>query len=310
MVELRQVRDAHPRRVPVRERVVEVEERALRHVRVGERGLEPLVAGSDMVEGEVADYSHPALVGGPRQRDEPLVAAQERVDVVEGGRVVAVDGFGREDRRQVDQRRAERFDVVEPLRDPGQVSAEPLELGIHAPMRQGVPVAAHRPVGRLVLGAAGGVPVGEDLVHDRAQVPVRASAVDADDEVVVVRDVVRDWAEPVHPGEGRVAPDRPAVARDQVPDGEGGPPPDVGLGLLVDLRRHRDRLAVVRVAQVDAVRPRGLRDAQPDDGLAAELVGRLEHVRAVVMRLREQRRVRCLRDGHPFTAPPVNPSTM
>ena len=51
------------------------------------------------------------------------------------------------------------------------------------------------------------------------------------------------------------------------------------------------RLAVALVAQEDAVGARRARQAQAHDGVAAELVGPLEHVQvgAVVVRLVEQR---------------------
>ena len=80
-----------------------------------------------MVRGEVADDADAPGVGGTDQRDEGLVAAEQRVDVLEGARVVAVRALRGEHRRQVEHVRPERAQVVEVRLDAAQVSAEPLE---------------------------------------------------------------------------------------------------------------------------------------------------------------------------------------
>ena len=106
--------------------------------------------------------------------DERLVAAEQRVDPVERVGVVAVRGSRREERRQVDDVRAQALDVVEVLLDAAQVSAEELERRVRAAaLRQRVPARARTAQsGASTLEAARREPVGEDLVDDRLEVPV------------------------------------------------------------------------------------------------------------------------------------------
>ena len=156
------------------ELVVEDEEVALRSA-VG-RGAEPLVLGSDVVRREVADDADAPGVGGTDQRRERLVAAEQRVDVLEGARVVAVRAPGREHRRQVEHVRPERAQVVEVRLDAAQVSAEPLERRVRpTPGRQLVPVARNRPLGRDDVETGRREAVGKDLVDDGLEMPVRAA---------------------------------------------------------------------------------------------------------------------------------------
>jgi hypothetical protein len=88
-----------------------------------------------VVQGQIADDADAALVSDTRQRHERFVAAEERVDVVEGRRVVAVDRSRGKDRRQVDQGSAERGDVFDSFDYAGQVAAEPLVLRVPAALR-------------------------------------------------------------------------------------------------------------------------------------------------------------------------------
>jgi hypothetical protein len=125
-VQLRQRRDAHPGRVAVPLRLVEVEEPPLLARRVGLRGAEPVVALAAVVERQVADDAEAAPVGGAQERAQRLVAAEQRVDAVEARGVVAVGRAGGEERRQVEHVRAESLDVVEVRLDAAEVAAEPL----------------------------------------------------------------------------------------------------------------------------------------------------------------------------------------
>ena len=63
---------------------------------------------------------------GAHERHERLVAAQQWVDVVERGRVVAMRRAGGEERGEVEDRDAEALEVVEMRLDAGEVAAEPL----------------------------------------------------------------------------------------------------------------------------------------------------------------------------------------
>ena len=138
-VELRQRRHTEPRLVAVRDVRVEVEETALRRVRVRACGAETTRVLAGVVERQVADQPDPARLGRARQRGERLVAAEHRVDAVEARRVVAVVRPGREDRSQVDDVRPQTLDVVEVLLDAGQVAAVPLAAASPARARSVAP---------------------------------------------------------------------------------------------------------------------------------------------------------------------------
>jgi hypothetical protein len=56
------------------------------------------------------------------RRSKRVVAAEDRVDDVEAGRVVAVVGVRGEERREVDEVDAERLQVVEVLDDAVEVA--------------------------------------------------------------------------------------------------------------------------------------------------------------------------------------------
>src|SRR5262249_62062680 len=112
--------------------------------------------------------------GRADERGERLVAAEHRVDAVEARRVVAVVRAGWEERRQIDDVRAERLDVVEMLLDPGQVAAVPLPRGCWpAPGRELVPAPRLGPAGLRSLRAGAREAIQEDLVDHRREVPVR-----------------------------------------------------------------------------------------------------------------------------------------
>src|SRR5581483_11950826 len=252
----------------------------------------------------------PARVRGRGQRRERLVAAEQRVDPGERRRVVAVVRPGREERRQVEDVGAEGRDVVEVLLDPAQVAAEELGGGLRrAPLRQRVPLAAHRPLGRLHCQPARGEAVREDLVHDRARMPVGPPRARRGDEVVRVRDVVADPPPAVHPREARLAaPEQPAVADRRAGRRERRSPPGLAAGLRVDDRLDRARLAVVHGAQDHAVGG-AARRAQPDDAALARVV-ELE-LRPVVVRLAEQvPHAADVGNRHPLTDPAVSPLTI
>ena len=204
--------------------------------------------------------------------------------------VVAVDAPGREDRREVEDVGAERLDVVEALLDPGEVAAEPLARRVRAAAgRQLVPGARDRPIweagGRVGGGAARREAVGEDLVHDRAEVPVRAAGVEREDEVVGVGRVVGHGSGAVEPHVVAAVPDKPAVAHRWCTDRERGPPPGLGIRLGVDLGRDPARLAVLYLADCDRRCAQLARHAHAHGRRATWLVGTLEDVelRAVVV---------------------------
>jgi hypothetical protein len=285
-VQLREAVDAEPGLVAVRERVVEVVE--------GLTGGEPVVADARVVRGQVAEDADPAGVGRAQQRGERLVAAEQRVDAVEGRRVVPVLAARREERRQVDHVRAERLDVVEMRLDAEEVAAVELVRGLApSPCRELVPGLADRPLRRRDIEPRRRETVGVDLVDDRADVPLRAAAVEGEDEVVGVGYLVREDPEAVQPGEAEVAAgEQPAVPRPDRERRQRRAPPSLGVGLGVERGREHAGLAVVHVAEADRVDGRPARHAEADRRGPAGLVRPLDHVRvrAVVVRLGEQRR--------------------
>ena len=127
-VELRQARDVEPRLVVVGV-VAEVEEAGLRRAGIGLGGPEPVVAGADVVDRQIADDADAPVVARLDESGERIVAAEVRVDVVERVGVVAVARRRREERRQVEPADAERREVVEMGLDTGQVAAVHLVHG-------------------------------------------------------------------------------------------------------------------------------------------------------------------------------------
>src|SRR5207245_1734991 len=108
------------------------------------------VAGAAVVHRQVADDADAACVRSCEQRAKRLVAAEERVDELEARRVVAMSAARREERRQVDEVRAEPVDMVEVLLDTAEVAAVELARGVAAPsFRETVPLARDGPVRSL-----------------------------------------------------------------------------------------------------------------------------------------------------------------
>ena len=98
--------------------------------------------------GEVAHHAQAACVGGVDEPTQGLVAAQELVDVLEGGRVVAMVGLGGEEGGEVDDVGAKRGDVVEAFGHAVEVAAVDLAvLALLVGAQRLVPGGAERPVG-------------------------------------------------------------------------------------------------------------------------------------------------------------------
>ena len=201
VVDLRQRAVAHPAGVGAV--VVEVVEGAVRVVGVVGGGQEPLVGVAGVVGGEVAEDPPAARVHGGAQPGVRLVAAEQRVDLGEGGGVVAVVALAGEDGRRVDDVGADLRDVVEVLGDAVEVAAEELHRRARVVALEGhlvVPLRRQRPVGHVALVGRGGAgePVGEDLVDDAVAAPVGRRGVGGEPEVGGVGHVVAD-----EPGAGQ-----------------------------------------------------------------------------------------------------------
>ena len=88
---------------------------------------------------------------GAGERLERLVATKQQIDPVECSRVVAMGAAGWEDRREVDDVRAESLDVVEVGFHAAEVAAEPLVRSLRPPARRRlIPGTRKRDVQRLV----------------------------------------------------------------------------------------------------------------------------------------------------------------
>src|SRR5690606_35659052 len=159
-VELGQRLDAPPGLVVAGLRV-EVVHGAFGGVHVGDGGGEPGVGVAGVVGGDVAEQPHTPPVQRGGQQPQGGVAAEQRVDVIEGGGVVAVVGAGGEDRGEVDGVGAEALDVVEVADDAVEVAAVELlgGAGTAGDNRVAVPVAGQRPVRQVGHGAGAGEPV-------------------------------------------------------------------------------------------------------------------------------------------------------
>jgi len=86
--------------------------------------VEVLTVGRDVVEHAIEDDLDARLVGRPRQLAELSVGAEERIDAQVVLRVIGVVAGGVEDGVEVDDRDAQRLQVVEPLLNAAQVAAE------------------------------------------------------------------------------------------------------------------------------------------------------------------------------------------
>jgi hypothetical protein len=248
-----------------------------------------------------------------------LVAAEQRVDVVEGRGVVAVVALRREARRQVQHRRPQLDEVVEVLRDARQVAAEHLGAGQRPGVRHlVVPAGGDRPARQLALVGLRRPreAVREDLVHDGVGHPLRDCGLGDQPEVGGVGDVADVPALGVQPGvradDG--ARQQEAVARHRVDDPHRRRPPGgVRVGAL-DLGGAPRRLAVGEHPRRHGRGTRRavgvVRDPHPDGDDVTERGRGVRDVqrRAVVMGLEEQ--VRGGRPAHPLTPPAVSPPTM
>ena len=122
VAELGQRAVAEPALVGVVVGAGEIEELALGRPHVGQGAPEPGVGVAAVVGRQVAHQVPAAGVDLGRQPGRGLVAAEQRVDLVEAGGVVAVIGLGREERGQVEGVDADVGQVVEALGDAVQVA--------------------------------------------------------------------------------------------------------------------------------------------------------------------------------------------
>ena len=132
-----------------------------------------------MVEDAVEHHVDAALFRLRAERTEVRFIAEQRVNALITGRVVAVVGRGLEDRAEVECRHTERGEVVELFRDPLQITAEKvaardLALGVRAVFGKLVPIFVQRAradkacnITRFSAAEA----VGEDLIRHAAAEP-------------------------------------------------------------------------------------------------------------------------------------------
>ena len=171
-----------------------------------------------------------------------------------------------------------------------------------------------RPVGRLVLVGRrrAGEAVGEDLVDDRTERPLRRRASVGDEaEVAGVGHVAHVDAGAVEPDVlRRTAGEQEAVGRDGVVAGQGRAPPGVARRRAHRAGDRERRLAVGRGAHVDRI-DLGL-ERHPDEHVdpVAEARGLVGDVppRPVVVRLAQPRLLAGRGRAH-FTDPVVRPPT-
>ena len=247
-----------------------------------------------VVGGEVAQDPPAPLVDGGAEPGVRLAAAEQLVDLGEGGRVVAVVALAGEDRRRVEHVGADRGDVVEVLGDAVQVAAVELHGRARVAALEDdlvVPLRRQRPVRDLPLVGRGraGEAVGEDLVDDAVATPVGCGRVGGQPEVDGVGQVVAHQPGAGQPlllalpvGEG--AHEEEAVVRDRVVHRQVALPPHhvAGGGRR---RRVEDRLGVVRRPQPDRLDRvcRARADAHGDGGAELGcLVGDVERGPVVV----------------------------
>ena len=95
------------------------------------RRPEPRVLAGGVVDDQVGDHPHAAVLRRPDHLDEVAVRAQPRVDPVEVGDVVPVVPLaGRVEGHQPQAGDAEVGQVVDPLREPGEVT-DPVGVPVH-----------------------------------------------------------------------------------------------------------------------------------------------------------------------------------
>ena len=251
------------------------------------------MAAAGVVGREVADDPDAPCVRGADQPGQRLVAAEQRVDPVEGHGVIAVHRAGREDRGQVQHVGTQARQVVEVGGDAVEVPA--VELGPEAARPPSHGVGPPAGLGPLRDWARVGAwrarePVREHLVDDRVGHPVRWGVVGAEQEVAGVGDV----AAAVPPGRGEpTVPSGPVgeepVGGDRVVDSDLPAPPGLVRGTPLHPEAREARLAVLHGAHVHAVHADPGRHSDPDlDGLAqVRPVGRHVPQRPVVVGLEQ-----------------------
>ena len=190
--ELRQAGVPEPALVLVVLGAGEVEELPFRRAGVLQRPAEPGVGVAAVVGGQVAEQAPAPGVDRLGEAGQGLVAAQQRVDLLEGGGVVAVVGLGREERRQVEGVDAQAGQVVEVLGDAVQVPAVELPPAVPGGDDRVVPGGGPGPGRRRppVRPRRAGEPVGEDLVDDGVAGPGGRRRGGGEQEVAGVGDVV------------------------------------------------------------------------------------------------------------------------
>ncbi len=142
-------------------------------------GVEIDALSPRVVEDTVEHHVDAALFRLRAERAEVRFIAEQRVNALIAGGVVAVVGRGLEDRAEVECRHTERGEVVELFRDPLQVTAEKvaardLALGVRAVFGKLVPIFVQRAradkacnITRFSAAEA----VGEDLIRHAAAEP-------------------------------------------------------------------------------------------------------------------------------------------
>ena len=154
-------------------------------LRRAERGIEAVGVEIDafsprVVENAVEQHADAALARSFAERAEVLLRAEQGVDALVAGRVVAVVGGGFEDRTEVERCHAEGGEIVELFRDARKVAAEKvaasdLALFVRAVFRQLVPLLVQRawPDKSCDLSLFRAVEaVGEDLIGEAAAEPL------------------------------------------------------------------------------------------------------------------------------------------
>ena len=220
-------------------------------------------------------HADPACVGGAHERHERLVAAEQRVDVVERRRVVAVRRARREERRQVEDDDAEPLEVVEVRLDARRGRRRTTRAACRAPTRSGCRPSRAAPPSRAALARRPerAKRSGKTWYTTPSRCQPGPSSPDGAHEVVGVGHVVADEPAPVTQRVADVAAgEQPAVRRRRVEDAERRAPPRLVVALLVDLGDGDVRLAVGDVAQRRPRRPptRGGRGGAPS-AVVAEL---------------------------------------
>ena len=111
-------------------------------VLAGPRRAEPRVGLRGVVDHEVGDHTHPAILCGPDQLDEVAEGAEALVDAVVVGDVVPVVPVrGGVERHQPQARHAEVGEVVDLLGEPAEV---PDAVGVRVPVGLDVQAVDHR----------------------------------------------------------------------------------------------------------------------------------------------------------------------